>query len=272
MDKIMKNSTLLITLLSFGLCAQNFPSPYCDIDPTGVTVEEITSVEFAGTNIQNSDATSVLVDKTESLVLVTAGETFTIKVQGNTVGDFENKIVAFIDWNANEILDDTDEIYEVGTLINSNGTDGISVSADIIPPPNGVIAFVRARITKTYIDDDSPAEIDPCAIAFNPFGQGVFPGFGQALDFTVDTGTLGIDDFQETSFSLYPNPTSEILYINSSIARVKTITITDINGRIVQNSGNDSLNEIYVSNLQSGMYFLNVQTDQGTIVKRFVKK
>lgn len=175
-----------------------FPSPYCEIeDAADVTVEEITSVEFAATTITNDDITSVLVDKTDIIVTVTAAEIYTLVIEGNTMGDFENNIVAFIDWNQNEILDDAGEIYELGTLENSTGADGVSVSIEITVPVDAVLGQTRARITKTYFDADSPVEINPCGIQFNPFGQGVFAGYGQALDFTVEVEEVVVGGYCE---------------------------------------------------------------------------
>lgn len=167
--------------------AAPFPSPYCEIeDAADVIVEEITKVEFAGTTITNEDTTSVLVDKTDIVVNVTAGETYTLSVEGNTYGDFETNIVAFIDWNQNDILDDSGEIYELGTLQNSTGDDGISVSMDILVPSDAVVGATRVRITKTYFDDLSDAIVTPCGIQFDPFGMGIESGYGQALDFSLE--------------------------------------------------------------------------------------
>ncbi len=170
-----------------------FPAPYCDIaDAVDVIVEEITKVDFAGTSIANTDTTSVLVNKTDTIVNVTAGQTYTILVEGNTNGDFETNIVAFVDWDQNDTLNDAGEIYELGTLENSTGADGKSVTMEIIIPTDAVLGETRIRITKTYFDDLSDAIINPCGIEFDPFGMGVYPGYGQALDFTLnileDTG------------------------------------------------------------------------------------
>ncbi|WP_310992045.1 GEVED domain-containing protein [Aequorivita marina] len=163
-----------------------FPAPYCEIaDADEVMVEEITAVDFAGTSITNNDNTSPLIDKTDVVVAITAGDTYTISVEGNTYGDFDSNIVAFIDWNQNETLDDAGEVYEIGTLSNSSGDDGVSVSMDIDVPADAVLGETRVRVTKTYFDADSPAEINPCGIEFSPGGYGIFPGFGQSLDFTV---------------------------------------------------------------------------------------
>src|SRR5699024_6220302 len=130
--------------------ADDFPSPYCDIDDSGVTVEEITAVGFAGTNIVNDNVDDVLIDKTDTIVDVMTSGTYTLEVEGNTSGDFTNNIVAFIDWNQNEVLDDEGEVYEVGVLENSTGEDGTSVSLEITVPDDAVLGTTRIRITKTY--------------------------------------------------------------------------------------------------------------------------
>ncbi|QAA81519.1 T9SS type A sorting domain-containing protein [Aequorivita sp. H23M31] len=165
-----------------------FPSPYCNIDESdgSVVVEEITKVELAGTTITNDNSTDVLIDKTDVIVDLISGNTYNLSVEGNTYGDFTTNIVAFIDWNQNGILDDEGEVYELGTLENSSGNDGISVSMDIEVPSGAVLGETRIRITKTYFDELSDAIVTPCGIQFDPFGMGTESGYGQALDFTLN--------------------------------------------------------------------------------------
>ncbi|HLS29793.1 MAG TPA: GEVED domain-containing protein [Flavobacteriaceae bacterium] len=186
-----------------GENGDDFPSPYCDVDADGVTIEEITAVGFGNTNIENDNTEDVLIDKTDTVVDVMLGETYTLEVEGFTNGDFENAVVAFIDWNQNFILDDDGEVYEVGTIENSTGEDGNSVSLEITVPEDAVLGTTRIRITKTYTDEEgddpmppSPAIINPCAIEMDAFEMGAQPGFGQALDFTlnIEEGDTGGDD------------------------------------------------------------------------------
>ena len=173
-----------------------FPSPYCDIaDADDVSVEEITKVDFAGTVINNTDTTTVLIDKTDTVVDVMQAQTYNLKVEGNTFGNFENNIVAFIDWNQNGILDDVGEIYLLGTIENSTGSDGLFVTMDIEVPADAVLGETRIRITKTYTDEDSIAEVNPCAIEFDAFGYMIVPGYGQALDFTLNVEEADATDY-----------------------------------------------------------------------------
>ncbi|MCX7549130.1 T9SS C-terminal target domain-containing protein, partial [Xanthomarina sp. F1114] len=83
----MKKTTLALAsaLFTFGMQAQTFPSPYCDItDSAEVIVEEITNVTFAGTSMVNADATTVLIDETATIVNLDVGETYTVSVEGDT--------------------------------------------------------------------------------------------------------------------------------------------------------------------------------------------
>ena len=183
------------TINVVGDIGDTFPSPYCDIaDAESVIVEALTKVVFDETTITNDDTDTVLINKTDIVIDVTAGETYTLLVEGNTEGDFQTNIVAFIDWNQNDILDDAGEIYELGTLANSTGSDGVSVTMDILVPADAVLGETRVRITKTYFDDISNPIVTPCAIEFDPFGWGIEAGYGQALDFTLNIEAGSTDD------------------------------------------------------------------------------
>ncbi len=267
----MKKITFAIALMSFCVHAQDFPSPYCDIDATGTSVEAITSVEFAALTITNADESSILVDKTDFTAELSANS-YTLTISGNTEGDFDNNIVAFIDWNQNNILDDAGEVYEIGTLTNSNGNDGISVSSEITVPADAPMGTRRIRITKTYTDEDSVAEIDPCAIAFNPFDQGVFPGFGQALDFTIVIGSLTIDEFDLNALSIYPNPAKNSVNISYK-SNLVALKIYNALGQEVDSKNNLGPNvQLDLSNLNSGMYILKLLTTSEAQTFRIVKQ
>ncbi len=259
----MKKITFAIALLTFGVQAQTFPLPYCEIID-GVIVEEITSVDFAGASISNTDAVSVLIDETATIATVTQDEIYTIEVAGNTYGPFDTDIVAFIDWNQNDVLDDAGEIYEIGTLFNSTGDDGVSVTMDITIPTDAVLGTTRIRITKTYQDPDSLAEIDPCGILFNPFGQGIESGYGQALDFTLEVeAPLSVDQFEVNSLSVYPMPTQEVLNISYKSV-INTVKIYNLLGQEVyaKNAASATL-QLDVSSLTAGTYVVKLTSEDG---------
>lgn len=65
---------------------------------------------------------------------VSLGETYEITLEGDTSGNWENYFTVFIDWNQNGILDDAGEVYEIGFIANSTGTDGQNVTGNIEVP------------------------------------------------------------------------------------------------------------------------------------------
>ncbi len=87
--------------------------------------------------------------------------------------------------------------------------------------------------------------------------------------------TLSNEDFKgdSTLLSIYPNPADNTLNIQSSlILEGAKVEIYDMLGKSIYN--NQLLNNsIDISNFDSGIYMLNITTDEGTsYVKKFIKK
>ncbi len=74
------------------------------------------------------------------------------------------------------------------------------------------------------------------------------------------------------SFNIYPNPVNDVLFIETEVEIIE-VSILDVYGRSQQSTvnGQQSLS-IDVTNLNSGVYFVKVITDNGEVVKRFIKK
>lgn len=269
----MKKITLLLALFSSAASqAQGFPAPYCAIaDPDEVSVEEISAININGLTINNANAADPLVDFTGTAVPVVPGQSCTLQVFGNTYGNFDTSIAAFIDWNRNGILDDAGEIYEVGTLTNSDGGDGTFVTVDITVPATAAAGTVRMRITKTYTDEESVAIVDPCAISFDAFGFGAFPGYGQAVDLSLSVGSLGTQNFDMASLSIYPVPARNTVTISCK-ADIGSLSLYNQAGQeIYAGSGLGPKTQLDVSQFAAGIYFIRLsngpETQAVTIVK-----
>ena len=75
------------------------------------------------------------------------------------------------------------------------------------------------------------------------------------------------------SFNVYPNPVKDELFIATEV-QVKEVAIYDIYGRqTISQQVNETTSQqvVDVAGLETGVYFVNVKTDNGNIVKRFVK-
>lgn len=92
-------------------------------------------------------------------------------------------------------------------------------------------------------------------------------------DFKVTAATLSTENFNmNNKFVISPNPANNILNITSDIAKIQSVSIVDLNGRTVkQLEVNNTNSQINVSDLNAGVYMLNIQSEEGKTVKKFIK-
>ena len=94
------------------------------------------------------------------------------------------------------------------------------------------------------------------------------------LDAVSASSPLGVSDFISDKFAIHPNPTKDVLNIASSENILfNNIVINDLNGREIKSIpvNNLSSTQLNIADLASGMYLINITTDQGTAVKKIIK-
>ena len=99
-------------------------------------------------------------------------------------------------------------------------------------------------------------------------------GEGAAIDnFTIDaSAVLAVDDVYESSFKLFPNPSSALFYIQRQSIEKMDLSVFDITGKLVFEE-KDILNTYHTLNLSGihrGIYFLRVNDGQKQFTKRLV--
>lgn len=82
---------------------------------------------------------------------------------------------------------------------------------------------------------------------------------------------LSIDENELVTFTMFPNPVSEQLFISSEKHEIESVVIYSVLGEIVKEYDGIEAS-IDVSNLPEGIYFVEVSTSEGESVKKFVKK
>lgn len=85
--------------------------------------------------------------------------------------------------------------------------------------------------------------------------------------------TTGIDN-QNKLFSIHPNPAQNIIKISNNNIDIEKIQIFNINSQLIKefNSNLNSENEINITELTNGLYFMHIQSNRGTEVHKIIIK
>lgn len=173
---------------------------YCASTYSGWAVNEpaepITLVQFGtGTGSINNPSSATVSTTTpryedfSSISMnVQRGQSYVLKVKGNTNGNFTNYFTIYFDWNGDgvfsnatpanataqqQLTNQPEKHQHTTAIINSTGADNIEMVHSVTIPTDAVLGSIRMRIVKNY-NAPSPA---PCS---NPFI------FGQVEDYTLN--------------------------------------------------------------------------------------
>ena len=125
--------------------------------------------------------------------------------------------------------------------------------------PQFIFNDLPFAITVTAADLDGDGDMDPVAASQT-----------SGFIYWFENDLLGVEELEMAQIQLYPNPVSEILHIQSRDP-LQQVTFYDVLGQSLMTVHKDFEN-IPVSNLPAGVYFVEVQTLKGVLVKRVVKE
>ncbi len=142
--------------------------------------------------------------------------------------------------------------------------DGIVQQGAYVPPYNSELA---TTVTYNYT---------PTATGNYYLGlHSISPATVGALviyDVTVAQAPLSAGEFVSDKFKIYPNPANNLVHINNQDIAINSISITDMNGRIVAGNYNKDNGTVDVSALAQGMYVMSIMYDGGIYNKKIVKQ
>jgi hypothetical protein len=97
--------------------------------------------------------------------------------------------------------------------------------------------------------------------------------FGFAVDdFSVSAVSLSTESFFQSNFVMVPNPTTGLVNVKAKTnVEVSQIDVTDINGRVVKTIKGFA-NEMNISELNAGVYFLKIYSNLGTGTSKIIKQ
>ncbi len=88
--------------------------------------------------------------------------------------------------------------------------------------------------------------------------------------------SLGVSDvFNQDTVQIYPNPTASELTISIAEASQVDIRVYNLLGRLMVNEQDKpitNMHKIDVSSLETGVYFVRINSENGTVTKRFIKE
>lgn len=102
------------------------------------------------------------------------------------------------------------------------------------------------------------------------FAHDNFSGSAFFDDISINYAPLGVQDVSATSWNIYPNPVESVLNL-SGLEEANSLTIFDISGKKLEQF-NEFTNQIDLSHLQNGIYLLQLDTQNGPVTKKFIKK
>jgi hypothetical protein len=77
------------------------------------------------------------------------------------------------------------------------------------------------------------------------------------------------------SINLYPNPATDLLYINGQTSKIKSITIFDVQGKLISKKPDLNSEEtlsISLKGLSLGIYSVKIITETDVFVQKFIKQ
>lgn len=86
----------------------------------------------------------------------------------------------------------------------------------------------------------------------------------------VDLATLSVDNAIASKFRVYPNPAKDVLTIDSRNINISSINVFNVLGTKVLERKELSDNQLDVSSLSNGIYFLKISAENATVTKKFI--
>lgn len=96
--------------------------------------------------------------------------------------------------------------------------------------------------------------------------------FTSSVTYAQDQGTTAVDDVAGIDFKVYPNPTSNYIFVESAKA-IESFAVYNAHGQKLKDLRNLSgSTKVDVSDLSSGMYIVSVNTEEGSLTRKLQVK
>ena len=166
-----------------------------------------------------------------------------------------------------KVYNHNDEVIASGGPYKMLGANGIEVHEEFFT--------VKAGECMMFVIEDNVGN----GITSNNFGKGYYKLYDSKGNVLIDSdgnfghgeyhvifvhGAMSVEDVEESSYNVFPNPVKDILTVSGE--DMKQVTIYNALGQMVKSINcNDDTVQINVNDLQNGMYIVNVINHNGVM-------
>jgi len=243
---------------------------------TNVTFEDFSNgpggILDCGTSVSSAGGACFAAGELETGFEVTASDgvanTNVVSISSLTIGNTDPLVgaISFADYT---IITFTPSVYAVAFDVWENNDPTTEIR--IYDTSNNLINSYNANTptnTLTFFGFISDEEVGKVEVEGNN-DSGELIG---NLYFGANCSTLSIQDILASKVSFYPNPaTNSIVFNMSDSNTLSSVTAIDLLGKRIELkiSGGNSVD---VSMLSNGSYILDIETSNGTLTKKLIKK
>jgi hypothetical protein len=194
-----------------------------------------------------------------------------------------NSVLAFTNGGTSTTVYNNQEITLTANITNKGGYFDSTLVAFVFPKAGGQ-SLTTLDPKTIYLDSLGTQtvtlrgliDLDPGTYFFGLFyyaGGWVecTPASSAQLSFYLDDTNTAVPEVTTSGWSVYPNPVSDMLYMNGLNDETATVIVFDVSGKMVMSKQLTS-NMINVSVLANGIYILRVTTADSVHTSRFVKE
>lgn len=190
-------------------------------------------------NVQHGETLKDIVPWTRYTVSLSPGNHLLEWKYGNqlTEGDYENS-------------------FYIDDITVGNAYDIYRANCD----GSGQTLIAEAVINAQFIDNDWVT----LPIGQYKYGVSIDGGYTIYWSDCIDKDYQGVDENIVDNLNIYPNPANGYIHVETNY-ELQRIDVYDVTGKLMISS---TKTEINVSDLESGIYFVNILTDKGCVTKK----
>jgi hypothetical protein len=207
-------------------------------------------------------------------ILLGTGTTANTQIQVaiiDTAELFADGSQPLLDLNGNEALSN---FYVLTAADVAAGKATVFFNQGIALNDGAYFASVLTEVSATdvirILDDQTVAQPFYASMIHLIADGGTFSN-GNALGIRLNTSVANLDEISAADFSVYPNPASEVININSNKMLNATVSLSDLTGKVVKTSTINGLTaSVNTSGLNNGIYYVTITDGNSSSTQKVV--